>query len=92
MDERVHALAMRKLDLDAAVLEGVTSTRVGSKRKNRDGGGAAETAQAPALRPGSIHGSHACSTSIDHYHPDVPAESSPGPKQPFTPTKQSLTC
>ncbi|CAL8461937.1 g1468 [Coccomyxa elongata] len=43
VDEGIHALAMRKLRLDAAVLEGITAT--GDARKGKGGDSAADTVQ-----------------------------------------------
>ncbi len=44
MDEGIHALAQRKLKLDAAVLQGVTAT--GDAQQRKKSGAAAETVQA----------------------------------------------
>ena len=51
VDEGIHALAARKLRLDAAVLEGVTSSAAGASRRGGGGGAAADTVQARALQP-----------------------------------------
>ena len=43
VDEGIHALATRKLRLDAAVLDGITAT--GDTRKGKSGDSAADTVQ-----------------------------------------------
>ncbi len=44
VDEGIHALATRKLRLDAAVLDGITAT--GDARKSKSGDSATDTVQA----------------------------------------------
>ncbi len=70
VDEGIHALAMRKLRLDAAVLDGITAT--GDSRKGKGGDSATDTVQVRLVCKKNTRRLRSCKIHLKQDLKDIP--------------------